>query len=154
MGVFPAHVCECEEDVPKIKLLLAMGMHWIMRGWRPKTRILETMHFPEKHNTTNICDSLLNARTNFFACSKSGESKISQSEEAMSSDKLAYLATKPFLDTPMLMSECGSDVLVGAEKDNLLDCHRCAYPCLSIAVQAVIQNPIAEKFCTSCIHRV
>ena len=46
----------------------------------------------------------------------------------------------------MLMSDCGSDVLVGAEKDNLLDCNRCAYPCLTIAVQAAMKSPAIEKF--------
>ena len=91
-------------------------MHWIMQGWGLKTRILETMHSPEKHSTANICDSLLNARTNFGVWSKSGESKITQSEEAVSSDKLAYLAAKPSLDAPVLMSDCGSDISVGGKR--------------------------------------
>ena len=92
----------------KFERSLAIGMHWIMRGWRLKMRILETMHFPEKHTTTNICDSLLNARTNFGVWSKSADGKIPQGEEAMSSDKLACLATKPSLDAPVLMSDCGA----------------------------------------------
>ena len=33
----------------KFERSLVMGMHWIMRGWRLKTPILETMHFPKKH---------------------------------------------------------------------------------------------------------
>ena len=45
---------------------LMMGMHWILRGWRFKTRILETMHSPKKHTAANISDSLLNARTDFW----------------------------------------------------------------------------------------
>ena len=42
---------------------LAVCMHWIMRGSRLKTPIVETMHFPKKHTTANIRGSLLNART-------------------------------------------------------------------------------------------
>ena len=44
---------------------LAIGMHWIMQCWRLKTRILEMMHSFKKHTATNICDNLLNARTDF-----------------------------------------------------------------------------------------
>ena len=58
----------------------------------------------------------------------------------MTSDKLAYLETKPSLDAQVLMSDCGSDVSMGSRKDNLLDSNRCAYPCLSIAVLAAIKN--------------
>ena len=104
-----------------------MGMHWILRGWGLKTRILEMMHSPKKHTATNISDNLLNARTDFDVWSKSTEGKIPQSDGAMSNDKLVYLATKPSLGTPVLMSDCGSDVLMGGEKDKLLDCNCCAY---------------------------
>ena len=38
----------------KFERSLAVSMHWIMRGWRLKTPILETMHFPKKHTTANI----------------------------------------------------------------------------------------------------
>ena len=64
----------------------------------------------------------------------------------MSNDKPAYLETKASLDAQLLMSDCGSDVSVGSGKDNLLDCNRCAYPCLSIAVQAAMKNWAIEKF--------
>ena len=64
----------------------------------------------------------------------------------MSSDKLVYLATKPSLDAPVLMSDCGSDVSMGAGKGNLLDCNHCAYPCLSIVVQATMRIPAIQKF--------
>ena len=50
----------------KFERSLAVSMRWIMRGWRLKTPILETMHFPKKHTTTNICDNLLNARTDVW----------------------------------------------------------------------------------------
>ena len=121
-------------------------MRWIMRGWSLKTPILETMHFPKKHTTANIFDSLLNARTDSCVWSKSTEGRIPQSEGAMTSDKLAYLETKPSLDAQVLMSDCGSDVSVGSRKDNLLDSNRCAYPCLSIAVPAAMKNRAIGKF--------
>ena len=63
----------------------------------------------------------------------------------MSSDKLAYLETKPSLDAPVLMSHCRSEVSVGSGKDNLLDSNRCAYPCLSIAVQVAMKTHAIEK---------
>ena len=40
------------------------------------------------------------------------------------------LETKPSLDAQVFMSDCGSDILVGSRKDNLLNSSRCAYPCL------------------------
>ena len=70
----------------------------------------------------------------------------------MSSDKLAYLETKPSLDAQVLMSDCGSDVSVG--KDNLLGSNHCAYPCLSIAVPAAIKIVPLESFWVGCILRV
>ena len=63
----------------------------------------------------------------------------------MSSDKLAYLATKPSLDTPVLMSVCVSDVSVRAEKGNLSDCNHYAFPCLSIALQAAMKTPTIQN---------
>ena len=56
------------------------------------------------------------------------------------------LETKPSLDAQVFMSDCGSDILVGSRKDNLLDSSRCAYPCLSIAVPAAIKNRVIGKF--------
>ena len=124
---------EVRKMCKKFERSLAMGMHWILCGWRLKTRILGTMHSPEKHTAANICDSLLNARIDIGVWSQSAEGKIPQSEGAKSSDKLAYLATKPSLDAPVLMSGYGSDVSVGAKEGNLSDCNCYAYPCLSIA---------------------
>ena len=60
---------------------------------------------------------------------KNAKGKIPQSEEALSCDKLAYFAAKSLFDRPVLTSDYESDVPVGAEKDNLWDCNRCAYPC-------------------------
>ena len=56
------------------------------------------------------------------------------------------LEAKPSLDAQVSMSDCGSDILVGSRKDNLLDSSRCAYPCLSIAVLAAIKNHTIGKF--------
>ena len=56
------------------------------------------------------------------------------------------LETKPSLDAQVFMSDCGSDILVGSRKDNILDSSCCAYPCLSIAVPAAIKNPAIGKF--------
>ena len=64
----------------------------------------------------------------------------------MSSDKPTYLRKKTSLDAPVLMSDCGSDVSMGSEKDNLLDSNWGAYPCLSITVQAAMKTPAIEKF--------
>ena len=44
----------------------------------------------------------------------------------------------------MLTSDCGSDVLVGAEKDELWDWNHCACHCLNIAVQAALKEPMVE----------
>ena len=55
----------------KFERLLAVSIRWIMRGWCLKTPILETVHFPKKHTPANICDSLLNARTDSRVWSKS-----------------------------------------------------------------------------------
>ena len=97
---------------------MSLSMHWIMQDWRLKTRILGTIHFPPKHTTTNISDSLLNARIDFDVCPKSAESRIPQSEESPRSDKLAHFVIQPFLDRSGLTSDCGSDVSAEAEKDH------------------------------------
>ena len=56
------------------------------------------------------------------------------------------LETKPSLNAQVFMSDCGSDILVGSRKDNLLNSSRCAYPCLSIAMPAAIKNRAIGKF--------
>ena len=116
-----------------------------MQSWSLKIRILETMYFPPKHTTTNISDSLLNARIDFDVWPKSVEGRIPQSEEALRSDKIARFAIKPPLSRPVLTIDCRSDVLAGAEKDHLSGCNCCAYPYLSIAVQAARKINAIEK---------
>ena len=46
----------------------------------------------------------------------------------------------------MLTSNCGSDVLAGAEKDELWDWNRCACHCLNIAIQAALKEPMLEGY--------
>ena len=79
----------------KFERSLAMGMHRIMQVSHLEMRILETMLFTDKHTTINGFDSLLNARIDCGVWRKRVEGKIPQSEEALSNDKIAYLATKP-----------------------------------------------------------
>ena len=117
-----------------------------MQDWRLKTHILGTMHFPKKHTTRNISDSLLNALIDFYVWPKSAEDRIPQSEEAPRSNKLAHFAIETPLDRPDLTNDCGSDVSAGVEKDHFLDCNHCAYPCLSIAIQVAMKSPAIEKF--------
>ena len=64
------------------------------------------------------------------------------------------LEAKPSLDAQVSMRDCGSDILVGSRKDNLLDSSRCAYPCLSIAVPAAIKNRAIGNFWLGCILRL
>ena len=44
----------------------------------------------------------------------------------------------------MLTNDCGSDILAGAEKDELWDWNRCACHCLNIVVQATLKEPMIE----------
>ena len=61
-------------------------------------------------------------------------------------DKLLYFRLQPQFDKPMLSSDCGSEVLAGAEKDELWDCNNCACHCLNIVVQAALKEPMIEGY--------
>ena len=89
-------------------------------------RILGTMHFPKTHTITNISDRLLNARIDVGVLPKDLEGRITKSEEALRSNKLACFGMEPPLDRLVLTSDCGNDVLAGAEKKSLWDWNRCA----------------------------
>ena len=89
---------------------MTMSMHSITRDWCLTTRILGTMHFPEKHTAANISDRLLNARIDIGVLPKDAKSRIPKSEEALRCNKLAYFEMEPPLDRPVLTSDCGSDV--------------------------------------------
>ena len=125
---------------------MTMSMHWIMRDWRLKMRILGTMHFSEKHTPANICDRLLNARIDFGEWPKDGKGRITKSEEALRCEKLAYFGMEPLLDKRVLTSDCGSDVAMEAEKNCLWDWNRCACHYLNIALQSALKRPCIQKF--------
>ena len=61
-------------------------------------------------------------------------------------DKVLYFQLEPQFDKLVLTSDCGSDVLVGAEKDELWDWNRCACHCLNIVVQAAFKEPVIEDY--------
>ena len=75
---------------------------------------------------------------------KSFDGKTAQCPDAVRLDKLLYFTLEPSLDKPVLTSDCGSDISVGAEKDDLWDWNRCACHCLNIAVQAALKEPTIE----------
>ena len=131
---------------PTLESFMTMNMHWIMQDWRLKTRIMGTMHFPKKHTTANISDRLLNARIDFGVWPKDAKGRISESEEALRCNKLVYFGMELPLDRPLLASDCGSDVSVGAEKNSLWDWNPCACHCMNIAVQSALKRPCIEKF--------
>ena len=123
-----------------------MRMHWITWDWRLQMRILGTMHFPEKHSNANISDRLLNARIDFGVWPKDAEGRIPKIEEALRCEILAYFGMELPLDRPVLTSDCRSDVLVGAEKDNLWDWTCCACHYRNIAMQSDLKCPCIQKF--------
>ena len=125
---------------------MTMSMHWIMRAWRLKKRILGTMHFPKKHTATNISQSLLNAHIDFGVWPKDAEGRIPTSEEALRCDKLVYFGMAPPLDRLVLTSDCGSDLLARVEEDSFWDWNRCACHCLNIGVQLALKRPCIKKF--------
>ena len=55
-----------------------------------------------------------------------------------------YFREEPELDTLVLTSDCGSDVLAEAERDRLWDWNECACHCLNIAVQAALKEVVHE----------
>ena len=58
--------------------------------------------------------------------------------------QMRYFRLEPQLDKLVLTSDCGSDVLAGAEKDELWDWNRCACHCLNIAFQVTLKEPMIE----------
>ena len=123
---------------------MAMSMHWIPWDWRLKTRILGTISFPEDHTAANISKKLMDLRLEFGLYPRSSDGRTPQCPDVVKLDKLLYFRLEPQLDKPVLTSDCGSDVLVGAEKDELWDWNRCACHCLNIAVQAALKEPMIE----------
>ena len=59
--------------------------------------------------------------------------------------KLFYFREEHELDKPVLTSDCGSDVSVGAERERLWDWNQCACHCLNIAIQAVLKEELVHE---------
>ena len=88
----------------------------------------------------------MDLRLEFGMYPKSSDGRTPKCPDAVRLDKLLYFRLKPQLDKPMLTSDCGSNVQVGAEKDELWDWNRCACHCLNIAVQAALKEPMVEVY--------
>ena len=56
-----------------------------------------------------------------------------------------YFREEYELDKPVLSSDYGSDVSVGAERDRLWDWNRCACHCFNIAVQAALKEEVVHE---------
>ena len=65
---------------------------------------------------------------------KGRDGRPPQSLQAMRRKKGFYFKEEHELEKPVLTSDCGSDVAMGAERDRLWDWNRCACHCLNIAV--------------------
>ena len=102
--------------------------------------------FPEDHTTANISERLMDLCLEFGLYPKSFDGRTAHCPDAVRLDKLLYFRLEPQLDKPMLTCDCGSDVLVGAEKDELWDWNHCACHCLNIAVQAALKEPMIEGY--------
>ena len=63
----------------------------------------------------------------------------------MRGNKDFYFREEHELDKPVLTSDCGSDVSVGAERDRLWDWNRCACHCLNIVVKAALKEEVIHK---------
>ena len=109
-----------------------------------KTRITGMTSFPEDHTTANIAKKLMDLYLEFSLYPKSFDGKTTQCPDAVRLDKQLYFKLEPQLDKPVLTSDCGSDVSVGAEKDELWDWNRCACHWLNIDIQAALKEPMIE----------
>ena len=76
---------------------------------------------------------------------KSRDCRAPKSLQAMRRHKLFYFKEEPDLDKPVLISNCGSDMSAGAERDYLWDWNQCACHCLNIAVQAALKEEVVHE---------
>ena len=107
--------------------------------------ILRMISFPKDHTTGNNSDKLMDLRLEFGVYPKNSEGRTPQWPDAVRFDKLLYFQLEPRLDKLVLTNDCGSDVLAGAEKDELWDWNRCACHCLNIDVQAALKEPMHRR---------
>ena len=98
-----------------------------------------------RYISTSISDKLMDLRLDFGVYPKSRDGRPPQSLQAMRRCKVLYFKEEPDLDKPVLTSDCGSDVLVGAERDRLWDWNRCACHCLNIVVQAALKEEVVHE---------
>ena len=83
-------------------------------------------------------------RLEFGLYPKSSDGTIVQCPKVVRLAKLMYFGLKPQQDKLVLTNDCGSDVLVRAEKNELWDWNCCACHCLNIAVQAAFKEPMIQ----------
>ena len=73
------------------------------------------------HIVGSISDMLMELRLEFGVYPKNTDVRTPQCPDAVRLDRRLYFTLESHLDKPVLSSDCGSDVLVGAEKDELWD---------------------------------
>ena len=100
--------------------------------------------FPKDHTTANISEKLMDLRLEFGLYPKSFDGRTAQCLDAIRLAKFICFRLETQLDKPILTNDCGSNVLAGAEKDELWDWKCCACHCLNIAVQAALKEPMVE----------
>ena len=101
----------------------------------------------------NISKKHMDLRLEFSLYPKSSDGKTAQCPDAAMLDKLLYFRLKLRLDKPVLTSDCGSDVLARAKKDELWDWNCCACHCLNIAIQTTLNEPMIEGYLTALACR-
>ena len=131
---------------PTVESFMKMIMHCITRDWRLKTRIMGMIGSPKDHTISNISERLMDLRLEFGLYPKSFVGKTAQCPDAVRLDKLLYFRLEPKLEKHMLTCNCGSDVLAGAEKDELWGWNRGACHCLIIDFQAALKEPMIEGY--------
>ena len=127
---------------PIAKSFMTMSMHWITQDWHLKMHIMGTIYFPQQHTTANISKKLMELRLDFGVYPKAHDGRPLQSMQTMRRNMEFYFREEPELDKPVSTSDCGSDVLAGAERDPLWDWNQCACHCLNIAVQAALKEVV------------
>ena len=127
------------------KSFMTMSMYWITQDWRLKTRVMGMIYFPQQHAAANISKKLMELRLDFGVHPWSRDDRHPQSLQAMRRKKAFYFREEHELDKPVLTSDCGSNVLAGAERDRLWDWNGCACHCLNIAVQAALKEEVVYE---------
>ena len=130
---------------PAAESFITMSIHWITQDWLLKMRIMGMINFLQWHTATNISEKLMDLRLDFGVYPRSRDGRPPQSLQAMRRHKVFYLKEEPELDKPVLTSDYGSDVSVGAERDRLWDLNRCACHCLNIAIQAALKEEVVHE---------